>query len=342
MTEMLKEQVTDASAWIGADMQKRDDLIYPLSDREVGELVAALRSVQERGLDALQVTRDDFVLPGFSKPLADMLDELNHGRGFLLIRGFPRSDYTEEECGIVHWGIGTHFGKAVSQNARGDLLGHIRDTGRDIMDPRVRGYQTRIGLPYHSDGSDVVGLFCLETARQGGVSTVLSSVTVHNRFLERRPDLLDVLYQPFAFDRREEVGEGEKPYFSVPVYTYYDGLLSCRYIRGYIQSAQRFAEVPRLTGKQREAFDLMDEIIAGDDMNVSVRLQPGDMEFANNYTILHARTAFEDWPEPERKRHLFRLWLTVYGGRKLPADLGGPPAADGFGRGGITRTQTAS
>ncbi len=339
MTEMLEQQVSDASAWVGADLQNRDDLIYRLSDREIAELDAALRSVQERGLDVYKVTRDDFVLPEFGKTLAGMLGELNHGRGFLLIHGFPRQRYSEEDCGIVHWGIGTHFGKAVSQNARGDLLGHVRDTGMDIMDPHVRGYQTRIGLPYHSDGSDVVGLFCLQDASSGGESTVLSSVTVHNRFLERRPDLLEVLYQPFALDRREEVAEGQKPYYNVPVYTYYDGLLSCRYIRGYVQSAQRFPEVPRLTSKQNEAFALMDEIIAGHDMPIRIRLQPGDMEYANNYTVLHARSAFEDWPEPQRKRHLLRLWLTVYGGRKLPSDIGGPPAVDGFGRGGITPSQ---
>ncbi len=337
MIEILREPVTDTSAWVGADLQDRDDLIYHLSNAEVGELEDALRSVQKRGLDVYDVTRDDFVLPELSKTLIDLLEELNYGRGFLLIRGIPRQDYSEDECGIIHWGIGTHFGLAVSQNAQGDLLGHIRDTGSDIRETHVRGYQTRADLPYHTDGSDVVGLFCLQTAMEGGESTVLSSVTVHNRFLERRPDLLEVLYQPFYYDRREEVASGQKPYYEIPIFSYYEGLLSCRYIRGYIQSAQRFSEVPRLTAEQREALDLLDEIIAGEDMPVRFRLEPADLEFANNYSALHARTTFEDWPELERKRHLLRLWLTVYDGRKLAGQISG-----GVGRGGITASQRAS
>lgn len=330
MTEMLMEQISDTSAWIGAEMQKRDDLIYQLSDQEIDELVAAMRTVQERGLDVLQVTKDDFVLPNFHKTLAKMLDELNHGRGFLLIHGFPRSDYTEEECGIVLWGIGTHFGRAVSQNAQGDLLGHIRDTGGKLSDPHVRGYQTCAALPFHSDGSDVVGLFCLQTSREGGLSSVISSVTVHNRFLEERPDLVDELHQPFYLDRRGEIAKGQKPYYKVPVYGYQDGMLSCMYIHGYIQSAQRLEGVPRLTSRQLEALTLMDELTEAEDIGISVQLEAGDMEFASNYTVLHARSAFEDWPEPERKRHLLRLWLAVDDQRKLPPAFGSSAAQNGI------------
>lgn len=337
MPEMLLKRITDASAWIGSEMQQRDDLIYQLSDGEIGELVAAMREVKKRGLDVLQVTRDDFVLPGFGETLAEMLHELNHGRGFLLIHGFPRGDYTEEECGIVLWGIGTHFGRAVSQNAQGDLLGHIRDTGGKLSDPRVRGYQTNAALPFHSDGSDIVGLFCLETAKEGGRSSVISSMAVHNRLLEMRPDLLEVLHQPFCYDRRGEAAGGQKPYYEAPVFGYQDGTLSCRYIGGYIQSAQRLEGVPRLTSKQLEALALMDELTEAEEMRISVQLEPGDMEFASNYTVLHARGAFEDWPEPERKRHILRLWLAVDHPRSLPPALGGRQARNGITPSGKTR-----
>jgi len=332
MTETRREPITDASAWVGSEISERDDLIYRLSDEEVQELDAALRSVQERGLDALRVTRDDFELAGFAKTLVRMREELAHGRGFLLIRGFPRERYTTEECGIVFWGIGTHLGQAVSQNAQGDLLGHIQDTGREIGDPSVRGYQTRVRLPYHTDGSDVVGLFCDQTARKGGLSTLISSVAVHNRFLERRPDLLELMYHPFYYDRRGEFAEGQKPYYASPVYSYFKGDLSCRYIHGYIESSQRFEDVPRLTPEQRDALALMRELTEDEDLRLAIQLEPGDMEFANNYTILHARTAFEDWPEPERKRHLFRLWLSIAGFRELA------PAMGGGSRRGIART----
>jgi hypothetical protein len=333
MTEMLQEPVTDASAWVGSEIREREDLIYRLSDEEIGELDAALRSVQGRGLDVYSVTREDFLLSGLRKTLDGLLQELSRGRGFLLIRGFPRERYTQEECGIIFWGIGTYFGDAVSQNAQGDLLGHIRDTGREIGDPSVRGYQTRIRLPYHTDGSDVVGLFCDQTARKGGLSTLISSVAVHNRFLERRPDLLELMYQPFYYDRRGEVAKGQKPYYASPVYSCFKGDVSCRYIHGYIESSQRFQEVPRLTPEQREALALMDELTEDEDLRLAIQLEPGDMEFANNYTILHARTAFEDWPEPERKRHLFRLWLSIPGFRELA------PAMGGGSRRGIAKTE---
>lgn len=323
MTELRTEPITDASAWVGAEIKDRDDLIYRLSEAEIAELDAALRAVQARGLDVLEVTCDDFALPQSSRTLVRMRDELARGRGFLLIRGFPRERYTTDECAIIFWGIGTHLGHAVSQNAQGDLLGHIRDTGREIGDPSVRGYQTRIRLPYHTDGSDVVGLFCDQTAKQGGLSTLISSVAVHNRFLERRPDLLEKMYEPFCYDRRGEFAKGQKPYYESPVYSYRKGDLSCRYIHGYIESSQRFEEVPRLTPEQREALALMREITEEQDLPLSIQLEPGDMEFANNYTILHARTDFEDWPEPERKRHLFRLWLHIDGFRELAPVMGG-------------------
>lgn len=328
MSEILRSPVTAASAWVGADLEGRDDLIYRLSDGEIGELDKALRSVEERGLDAHRVTRDDFVLPGFGKTLAAMLEQLEHGSGFLLIRGFPRERYTEQQCGIAHWGVGTHFGRGLTQNSQGELLGHIRDAGREMtVDNTVRGYQTRIALPYHTDAADLVGLFCLHDAKQGGGSSLLSSMTVYNRFLERRPDLIEELYQPFHYDRRGEEAGKQRRYSSTPIYAWHRGNLSCRYVRGYIKAAQRFPEVPRLSARQTEALDLIDEIIDEPDMPIVFKLEPGDMEYANNYVIMHARTAFEDWPEPERRRHLLRLWLNVPDGRELPP---------GFGRGGVT------
>lgn len=334
MSEMLKEPVKDASAWVGAELQGRDDVIHRLSEPEIAELDRALRSVQESGLDTTSITRDDFVLPVFAATLRGMLNELNHGRGFLLIRGFPRERYSEEECARIYWGLGTHFGHGVSQDKRGSLLGHIRDAGQEItVENTVRGYQTRIALPYHTDGCDAAGLFCLETAMKGGASMLISSVTVHNRFLERRPDLIEELYRPFYYDRRGEIAPGQKPYRSCPIYTWHAGLLSCSYVRGYIQAAQRFPQVPRLTGRAREALDVLDQILDEPDLPLAFQLEPGDMEFANNYSILHSRSAFEDWPEPEKKRHLLRLWLAVYGARDLP---------DSFRRGGIRKSRGAA
>ncbi len=328
MSQVLREPITEECAWVGAEIQEREDLCYRLSSREIDELDQALRGVEARGLSAEELRRDDFVLSDFSKTLSNMAKELGSGRGFLLIRGFPRERYSDEECGLVHTGIGTHLGKTMPQDSRGSLLGHIRDAGREIeVENTVRGYQTRIALPYHTDGADLVGLFCLHAAKTGGESSLVSSTTVYNRFLERRPDLVEVLHAPFYFDRRgEQVGQ-QKPYSISPIYVWYEGRLSCRYVRGYIRAAQQFPEVPRLSPSQIEALDTLDEIIGEPDMPVVFDLEPGDIEYANNFSILHSRTAFEDWPEPERRRHLLRLWINVPDGRPLPR---------GFGRSGVT------
>ena len=49
-------------------------------------------------------------------------------------------------------------------------------------------------------------------------------------------------------------------------------------------------------------------------------LEPGDIQLLNNSVVLHARTDFVDYEEPERRRHLLRLWLNVETGRSVDPD----------------------
>ena len=322
MNELLLEEVITRSAWLGQDIQDGDSWIYRLDDDEIAELDAALRNVQKLGRQIPDIAREHFPLQRFARTLRLLQTEIENGLGLMLIRGLPRDRYSAEEIGLIYWGIGAHFGKAVAQNAQGDLLGHVRDMGRDSKrDMHARGYQTTFTLPFHNDSCDIVGLACLETARSGGLSSVASSVAVHNALVRSRPDLAKVLAQPFYADRRGEESPGQKPYYITPTFIWHKGRMFNRYNRTFIQSAQRFNEVPRLTPLQTEALDMVDSLCNDQRFRLDMKLERGDMQFVNNYVVLHSRTAFEDHADEARKRHLLRLWLRTPAFADYPAAL---------------------
>jgi hypothetical protein len=310
------QPIVGPSAWIGAELRDSEEWIYRLSSAELSELERAMRATRERPF--LEIDRDAFELPTLGPALAGILDALLNGRGFVLIRGIPVRNYSIEEAARIYWGVGAHLGRPVSQNAKGHLLGHVRDLELDVRDPAVRVYQTPERQTFHTDSCDIVGLLCLQKAKSGGLSSLTSSMAVYSEMVRRRPDLAALLFQPFATDRRGEVPEGMPPYFMLPVFNEYRGYLSTIYARRYIESAQRFAEVPRLTETQREALDLFDSLAEDATLRLDMAFEPGDMQFLHNHTILHDRTAYKDWPEPERKRHLLRLWLCPPNARPLP------------------------
>ena len=237
------------------------------------------------------------------------------GRGFVLLRGMPVEDRPIAESATAYWGIGTYFGRARSQNAKGHLLGHVYDLGQGLSatNPHIRSYATAERQNFHIDRCDLVALLCLRRAKSGGQSTMVSSMTLHNVMAERRPDLLERLYRPFPVDRRGEVPEGKGPFYEAPVFNEHAGRVSVLYSRLHIGSAQRFPEARRLTPEDVEALDMLQELARDPELRLDMDFMPGDMQILHNHTILHARTGYEDWPEPERKRHLLRLWLCAAG-----------------------------
>ena len=304
-------EVASAADWRGAELAHENEWIRHLTDAEIGELETALAHAKAKGLSGTQVTRADFPLPGMAATLDALGEELANGRGFFLLRGLPVWRYSKEDAATIYWGLGTYLGRPWPQNARGDLLGDVRDTGKSIADPHVRGYETTVHLPFHTDGSDLVGLLCLRDAKSGGLSSLVSSVACHNELARTRPDLLKRLYEPFFYDWRGEHPAGGDPYYAMPVFTLHDGRLFNRYIRGYINSAQRFQELPRLSPFEIEALDTLDGLTMNPEFRLDMVLQPGDMQFINNYVLFHSRTKYEDFEDEDRRRHLKRLWLAT-------------------------------
>jgi Taurine catabolism dioxygenase TauD, TfdA family len=315
---VLPPQQTGAAAWYGPDMAVGDEWLMPLTPADIREIEQAVEWLIARDADIAAISVGDFPLPSLgSKLKARVRDEVLNGRGFLLMRGLPVERWNLREAATAYFGLGAHLGSARSQNAKGHVLGHVQDLGLDAQDPNVRIYQTSARQTFHTDSCDIVALLCLKTARSGGLSALVSSSTIFNE-MRRRPDLLALLLEPIATDRRGEVPPGQKPFFEIPVFNWYAGHLSAIYQRQYIESAQRFADAPRLTPAHREALDLFDALADDPALNMTMEFKPGDVQFVHNHTILHGRTAFVDWPEPERKRHLLRLWLAASDAREVP------------------------
>jgi Taurine catabolism dioxygenase TauD, TfdA family len=321
MTQPRRAPIGGASAWTGADMRTRQaEWTYRLSAAEVAEIEGATEAVLARGLDLAAIRRADFPLPIVGPELERLRGEVLGGRGFVLLRGMPVEDRPIEFSATAYWGVGTWFGSARSQNAKGHLLGHVYDLGQGLSatNPNLRSYATAEGQNYHIDRCDVVALLCLRRAKSGGQSAIVSSMMLHNVMAERRPDLLERLYQAFPVDRRGEVPPGKAPFYDAPVFNAHDGLVSVLYSRLHIGSSQRFPEARRLTDADYEALAMLADLAADPELRLDMSFMPGDIQFLHNHTILHARSAYEDWPEEHRKRHLLRLWLAPAEARPLP------------------------
>ena len=305
------------AAWHAADMQASGRWLRHLTASETEAVAGMLHAAAATGKPMLELTRADVELGAFAPVLDELTRELEHGIGFMTLRGMPSDRFSAEANRLLFWVIGCHLGVARPQGKASQLMSDVRADGGQYRGTGGRGYNTNAELDYHVDGSDVVGLYCLQVARSGGLSRIASSVAIYNEILRRSPDLAERLFQPFPHNRQNEEAEDEAPFYMAPVYSLRDGHFAARYIRNHIRSSQARTDTPRLTGQDNRALDLIQDLAETDTFRFDMVLERGDMQFVNNHVLVHSRTHFEDFAEPERKRHLLRLWLSVPGSRPL-------------------------
>jgi Taurine catabolism dioxygenase TauD, TfdA family len=293
------EDVADPAAWT-----------VTLTADDHRELDAALATAKRASNNLLDIDRRAFPLDRLAQKLSRLERELVDGRGFARISALDVDRYNDDDLTLLYWGIGLALGEPWPQNQHGHLMGDVTDQGRLPTDPQARGNELgSIELDYHTDGSDLVGLMCLRTAKTGGLSCVANAVAIHNELLRERPDLAEVLYQPMPYDFRGEQPPGGKPYYTMPVFTDFDDRLFVRFIPQYIKASQRHPDAPRLAPLALEALDRVSAMARDPRMNVYMDLRPGEMQFINNYHVLHGRSAYVDDPVTGHKRHFKRLWL---------------------------------
>jgi hypothetical protein len=315
----LPQCLTGPSAWFGKDMARNTQAwLYRLTTEDIVDLEKAANFFLSLDIDVGEITKDTFPLTTFLPHIDRLSKTLLRGVGVQVLRGLNISNYSQKFTAAIFCGLGSHIGRARSQNSDGHILGHVRDVGADANDPNSRIYQTCDRQTFHTDSADVVGLVCIRKAKEGGRSLLVSAETIYNRMKAERPDLLEKLFDPIATDRRGEIPEGEKPFMEIPVLSWNQGYLSVFYQRQYIESAQRFSEAMELTPKHIEALDMFDTLANDPNLYFGMQLEPGDMQWVYNHSQLHDRAGFLDWPDPTKRRHLMRLWLSMPDDRPLP------------------------
>ena len=320
MSSIRLHPVTGPAAWRGCDLAGDDRWIHALSGAELAEIDAALATLRASGRRFPDFGREHFPLPLLAPRLSAFGHELEHGRGFLVLRGLPVQRLRDDEIDALTYGIGLHMGQPVRQNPRGDLLGVVMNVG-DVTKKTTRVYETNLYLPYHSDPSDVVGLLCVRKAWRGGVSSLVSVAAIYNEILSRHPHFLALYYRPWYFAHLCE----DQPSLS-PIFSHHEGKISCRYLRQYTELGHEVRGLP-LSRVEVEALDLFDAIMQDPAMRLDMLLEPGDLQFANNYAVLHSRTEFQDAPDPALHRRMLRLWLKMPQARRLAPEF---PGRNGF------------
>ncbi len=320
MGSVLTQPITGPAAWVAADFQDNEDWIHVLSDTEIAGIDKVVATAKAAQVTYPKMGKGDVDF-GFLEPTFQTFrEELENGRGFLLLRGLPVERYSEDAIKLIYYGIGLHLGVPVGQNPQGDLLGNVMAVG-DPTKKETRVFQTNLYLPYHTDPSDVVGLLCLRKAKSGGMSSLVSIPSVYNEILAHHPELLGLFYKQFYY---AYLGEGEPKLTSL--FSYHGGKLSARYLRQYIELGHEQMGLP-LSQVETEALNTFDRIAQDPKFRIDMMLEPGDVQFANNYAVLHSRTDFEDHADEDQRRKMLRLWLKMENARTPGPEF---PGRNGF------------
>jgi S-methylmethionine-dependent homocysteine/selenocysteine methylase len=311
---LCTKAVPHPSAWTQQEMAADPSKwTHPL-DSYVEELDKCIEKLV--GTPIGKITAEQIELPTLGPFLEKIRGDLEGGHGFVRFQGLPTQRWTEEQNRLALWSMGLKLGWCEEQDKAGSLIHDVKNTGMKFGDnATVRYFQTNQAIPFHTDGCDAFALFCLSRGCAGGMSTLASSSLAFNKICERRPDLAEVLQQDFHFDARGQHPDGRLCQVH-PVYTYHENLVSMIHKRPYLDSAQRFDEVPKYTELQKEALDMLDAVLEEEDAVLRFELQAGEMVIANNHNLVHGRTSYED--DGSQTRHCLRLWLSLPNGRPLP------------------------
>eukprot|EP00884_Botryococcus_braunii_P012117 jgi/Botrbrau1/20906/Bobra.0135s0037.1 len=322
--------IDDPSAWYAEQYQDPESYTYRFSSAEIAELESAIQYAeslsipQEGNLLLIQnkvPTKEEFPLPTLGPVLERIREEVRVGRGFALLRGLPVDRWTRRQAVVAYWGIALYWGNVRSQNKKGHIIGHVKNINHDVLNPLTRVYATTLAQPFHIDGADIVGLMCLKTAREGGLSSWASSITAHNEMLRLgRRDLVEclALRDVWYVDRKGEVPEGAAEYFESPIFNYHDGYLSVSFSATYYELSQRHPQIPRLTDEQKEAIRVFTALVSSDLLRLDLFLEPGDLQLVYNHNLVHTRSAFTDFEDVDQRRHMVRLWVSPLEDRPLP------------------------
>jgi alpha-ketoglutarate-dependent taurine dioxygenase len=328
MTEP-RQHYEHSSAWKPSELGGKQGVSIALSPSHIDAFDNALRKVQQAGIEIEDITRDDFPVDDIADSVGEWENEIQEGKGLLVLTGFPVDKYSKQECGMIYFGLGTHFGEAQSQSLLGDKLGHVVDIGG--KDTRERAYRNSAELSLHTDASDIVGMMCLVKAKQGGLSGYCSGPAVYNHILENHSDLVETLFDGYIYHLFGEEEPGASPVtdHKIAVFSETQGYLSTSFLRSYIELAFEEMGIEK-TELEARALDVFDEVAHSDEFRLDCMMEPGDIAFFNNYTVLHTRTEFFDDDEPEKRRHLLRLWLRAWNSRPLAGDIGTYKARKGI------------
>jgi len=312
--------VDTPAAWLAAELETSTEWRHTFDPEEVAELDAAIAVARDHcpRLEPSRLGAEQFPLPTLTALVERIRRELVDGPGVMLVDGFPVDHYASNELRAVWWCLGNHIGTPLSQSWRGDVMGDVRDIGTGIGGAAGRGYTSNAELSFHSDAADVTALFFLRQAKSGGVTRLASSVAVHNEIIRRRPELMELLYEPVPVSWQSNQPEGEKGWYLQPVYGRQGDDVACAYVRTNVTMAAENVGAPPLRPEQFEAVQYVQEVAAEPQFWIERQLGPGSMVFVSNHTAFHMRTKFVDHDDPALKRHLLRLWLCLPNGRRLP------------------------
>ncbi|GGF70673.1 TauD/TfdA family dioxygenase [Alteromonas lipolytica] len=322
--------VTTRAAWRGDTLSRNEsDWIYVLSPAELAELEDLGTQFVENNPDLRTVQASDYPLTTTQASVTKWCEEVDRGRGFILVRGLRTHLYSDALSAAIYYILGLHMGEPFRQNEMGDLIDHIYATSdKKLEEPDALSKSIRDKLPFHSDSSDVVSLMCLRPSKQGGASCLVSGAEIYNEILKRRPDLAPLLFENFHWDWRRQDPEAPADTYTSPILDIKDGVMNMYAGSIYIKTAQEYPGIPPLSDAQLELLDLFEDITYEPGMAIEMDFRPGDIQWLSNYAALHSRTEFTDFPEPQRRRHLLRLWLQREGAR---------PVSEGFGKNAVVQ-----